>query len=59
LSQFGTQAAGEFLADETQMSAFARSAPKGWENHNIQIVLGTGLDGRKIVNPRILRTNVW
>jgi hypothetical protein len=59
LSQFGTQAAGEFLADETALSAFERSAPNGWENRNLQIVLGMGMDGRKIVNPRILATNVW
>jgi hypothetical protein len=59
LSQFGTQAAGEFLTDETAMTAFARSAPKGWEKRNLQIVLGMGVDGRKIVNPRILATNIW
>lgn len=59
LSQFGTQAAGEFLDNETALDTFARSAPKGWEHRNVQIVLGMGLDGRKIVNPRILATNVW
>lgn len=59
LSQFGTQAAGEFLTDETAMTAFARSAPKGWEKRNLQIVLGMGIDGRKIVNPKILAINVW
>lgn len=59
LGQFGTQAAGEFLADDTAMSAFARSAPEGWEHRNLQIVLGVGVDGRKIVNPRILATNIW
>jgi hypothetical protein len=59
LSQFGTQAAGEFLADDTALSTFARSAPKGWEHRNLQIVLGMGVDGRKVVNPKILATNVW
>jgi hypothetical protein len=59
IGEFGTQAAGEFLADESQMAAFARSAPKDWEHRNLQIVLGMGVDGRKIVNPRILATNVW
>jgi hypothetical protein len=59
LSQFGTQAAGEFLTDETALTAFARSAPKGWEKRNLQIVLGMGVDGRKIVNPRVLATNIW
>lgn len=59
LTQFGNEAAGEFLSDETQMNAFARMAPKGWEYRNVQIVLGMRMDGRKIVNPRILAINVW
>jgi hypothetical protein len=59
LSQFGTEAAGEFLVDETALSNFARTAPSGWEQRNVQIVLGMRIDGRKIVNPRILATNVW
>lgn len=59
LTQFGNEAAGEFLSDETQMSAFARIAPKGWERRNVQIVLGMRIDGRKIINPRILAINVW
>lgn len=59
LSQFGTQAAGEFLTNEEAMSSFAKSAPRGWEQRNIQIVLEMGIDGRRIVNPRVLATNVW
>jgi len=59
LSQFGTEAAGEFLVDEAALSAFARTAPSGWQNHNLQIVLGMRIDGRKIVNPTILATNLW
>lgn len=59
LGEFGTQAAGEFLTDEAAMSAFAQIAPRGWEHRNLQIVLGMGIDGRKIVNPRILAINVW
>ncbi len=59
LSQFGTEAAGEFITDEAALNAFARTAPRGWENRNLQIVLGMRIDGRKIVNTRILATNVW
>jgi hypothetical protein len=59
LSQFGTEAAGEFLVDDTALSTFARTAPTGWEQRNLQIVLGMKIDGRKIVSPRILATNVW
>lgn len=59
IGEFGTQAAGEFLTDESQMSAFAQVAPRGWEQRNLQIVLGMGIDGRKIVSPKILAINVW
>lgn len=59
LSQFGTEAAGEFLSNENEMRAFAMSAPKGWENRNVQIVLQLEVDGRKIVDPRIVATNIW
>lgn len=59
LSQFGTQAAGEFLTNEEAMSAFAKGATQGWEQHNIQIVLEMKIDGRRIVSPRIVATNVW
>ncbi len=59
LSQFGTEAAGEFITDEAALNDFARTAPRGWENRNLQIVLGMRIDGRKIVNTRILATNVW
>lgn len=59
LSQFGTQAAGEFLTDESALSGFERTAPGGWEHRNLQIVLGMRIDGRKIVSPRVLATNFW
>lgn len=59
LSQFGTQAAGEFLTNEEALNVFEQSAPAGWEHRNLQIVLGMRVDGRKIVNPRVLATNFW
>jgi len=59
LSQFGTEAAGEFITDEAALNVFERTAPRGWENRNLQIVLGMRIDGRRIVNTRILATNVW
>jgi hypothetical protein len=59
LNQFGSQAAAEFLTDETAMAEFARNAPKGWENKNLQIVLEMGISGDRAVNPRIAATNIW
>lgn len=59
LNWFGTQAAGEFLTDQTALAEFARTAPAGWEHKNIQIVLQMAVIGRRAVNPRIIATNIW
>jgi hypothetical protein len=59
LNQFGTEAAGEFLEDEAALKEFARTAPKGWESKNIQIVLEMEVSNQKPVRPRIIAFNVW
>lgn len=59
LNMFGTQAAGELLDDESWLESFARTAPKGWEKRNIQIVLAMEVSQRKVVHPRIVATEVW
>jgi hypothetical protein len=59
LNQFGTQAAGEFLADEASLNSFAHIAPKGWERRNLQIVLEMEVSGKRAVNPRIAAIEVW
>jgi hypothetical protein len=37
----GTQAASEFVSEPAYMNAALQNAPKGWEHHNIQLVLHT------------------
>lgn len=59
LNQFGSQAAAEFLTDESALGAFARSAPKGWEKQNIQIVLEMEVSDNRPVNPKVAAFNVW
>jgi hypothetical protein len=59
LNQFGTEAAGEFLADGAALSSFARIAPKGWEKRNLQIVLEMGVSQNKAIDPKIVAFNVW
>jgi len=39
IGQYGTQAAAEFLGSPEKINAFARTAPAGWNNKNLQIVL--------------------
>lgn len=59
LNQFGTEAAGEFLVDGAALKEFARTAPKGWETKNIQIVLQMEVSNQKPVRPRIVASYVW
>lgn len=59
LNMFGTQAAGEFLTNEASMASFARTAPKNWEERNIQIVLAMKVSEGRVVKPRIVATAVW
>ncbi len=59
LNQFGTQAAGEFLADPAAWDELSRKLPKDWQKKNLQIVLEVDVVGRHAVNPRVVATNVW
>jgi hypothetical protein len=59
LNQYGTQAAGEFLSDPDAWSRFTRSAPSGWEHKNLQIVLEIDISRGRIVDSRIVATNIW
>ncbi|MDR3723116.1 MAG: hypothetical protein P4K83_01335 [Terracidiphilus sp.] len=58
-SQFGTEAAAEFLSDGAAMAEFSRNAPKGWRRKNIQIVLEMEISDNRAVRPRIIATNIW
>jgi len=59
VNEFGTEAACEFLADGTPLSEFARSAPSGWQQQNLQILLEIDISGTVVVNPKIIATQVW
>jgi hypothetical protein len=59
LNQFGTQAAGEFLVNEAAWKEFARTAPKGWESKNIQVVLEMEVSNQKPVRPRVIASCFW
>lgn len=59
ISQYGTQAAGKFLTDENSLGAFERIAPRGWEHKNLQIVLAMDISDNRVIDPRIIATNIW
>jgi len=59
VNEFGTQAASEFLTDEAGMSEFAHSAPRGWQDRNLQILLEVDISGTVVVNPKVIAIQVW
>jgi hypothetical protein len=59
VNEFGTQAVCEFLTDGAAMSELARNAPRGWQEHNLQILLEMDISGTAVVNPKIVTIHVW
>lgn len=59
IDEFGTEAACEFLTDGTTLSEVTRSAPKGWQQRNLQILLEMDISGNIVVNPRVVAVQVW
>jgi hypothetical protein len=59
MGKYGTIAAGEFLTDHDYMDAFAKAAPAGWENLNVQIVLATSVIKGSSGPPRVVTSYYW
>jgi hypothetical protein len=54
-----TQAAVEFLSDETSFALFARDAPPNWDKRNFQIVLHNKIHGHSPGALRVVASHVW
>lgn len=59
VSQYGTQAAGEFLANSPALIEALRNAPAGWHRRNAQFVLHTRIMGKTPTPARILAVHFW
>lgn len=59
VSQYGTQAAGKFLTDGNAFGAFERTTKPGWERKNLQIVLSMDISEGRVIDPKIIATNIW
>jgi hypothetical protein len=59
LHGYGTLAAGKFLTDQVSLEKLARLAPRGWQDRNMQIVIGTEVIQENSGPPRILATAFW
>jgi hypothetical protein len=59
ITQYGTAAAGEFLTNPDFLSQILRSAPKNWENKNLQVVLSTNVIQGTAGPPQVVATHFW
>ena len=59
ISGWGTEAAGEFLADPKYMEEVARNAPKDWERKNMQVVITAKVIAGNSGPPSIVATYFW
>jgi len=58
-SNWGTEAAIEFLTDPSHLKVALTGAPKHWEAKNLQIVLETIVVNNEAGVPRLLATHYW
>jgi hypothetical protein len=59
LKQFGTEAAGQLIADPDQFEAVLRRLPAGWESKNLQVVLHAKVIGNAPAQPEVVAWHVW
>ncbi|HEY4086013.1 MAG TPA: hypothetical protein VGM43_08745 [Bryobacteraceae bacterium] len=59
IKQFGTEAAGRFLADPAALETTLHKLPRGWENKNLQIILHTHVIGNTPAQPELVAWHVW
>jgi hypothetical protein len=59
VSVWGGVAAGEFITTPAYLEELARQAPRGWENKNVEAVIGTRVINGQSGPPRILATEFW
>jgi hypothetical protein len=59
LTRFGTQIAAEFITNPVYWNEAMKSAPRGWEKKNLQIVLETDVVGKTPNAPHVLAMHFW
>jgi len=59
VTNFGTQAAGEFITSQEMLSAALQHAPKEWGHRNFQFVLHTNVIGNSPEHPTVVASDFW
>jgi hypothetical protein len=59
IKSYGTQAAGEFVANPEYLQTALAAAPPGWDGRNVQIVLQTAVTDGLPGPPKVAAIYVW
>ncbi len=59
ITDFGTEAAAEFLSDESLLSLAFVNAPKDWQRKNLQLIIKTQVIGHTTGKPEFVARQVW
>ena len=59
ITDFGTQAAAEFLSDESLLALAFVDAPKQWERKNLQLIIRTQVVGHTTGKPQFVARQIW
>lgn len=59
VTQYGSDAASEFLTTETELSEALAKAPPGWQGKNLQFLLHLEVLGNAPGKPRVLAVRCW
>jgi hypothetical protein len=59
ITDFGTEAAAEFLSDEALLAQAFAGAPKQWERKNIQLVIRAQVVGHTTGKPQFVARQIW
>lgn len=59
VTQYGTQAAGEFVTDPARLSETFRTAPRGWGRRNVQLLLRIPVVEQVPGRPDVVAVHIW
>jgi hypothetical protein len=59
ISGLGTRVAADYATNRRMWEAFARTAPAGWADRNVQVLLETRIVGDTPSPPTVVATHVW
>ncbi len=59
ITDFGTEAAAEFISDQSLLASAFTDAPKQWERKNLQLVIKTLVVGHTAGKPMYIARHIW